>query len=124
MIDSGRDQRRRVSRAPEAVHQCADLQVAEMTIALHLLTRHDYPSSILASILARILARMLARILARALAGATFRALSANPEPSETGFVRRMQDVQSRGVRPHSYAVVRKAILEDPVCPGAETPLH
>src|SRR5262245_7369739 len=108
MIDSGGDQRRRVSRAPEAVHQCADLQVAEMTIVLHLLTRHEYPSNILAGILA----------------GATFRALSTHPEPSEVGFVRRMQDVQSRGVRPHSYAIVRKAIIEDPVRPGAESLLH
>src|SRR5262245_17671656 len=48
MINPGGDQRRRVRRAPEAVHQCADLQVAEMTISLHLLTRHEYPPGIMA----------------------------------------------------------------------------
>src|SRR5215813_6038339 len=66
MIDSGGDQRRRVRNSPEAVHQCADLQVAEIMIVLHLLTRHDYPSGVL------------------------FRALSTNPEPSEAGVVGRM----------------------------------
>src|SRR5262249_25269893 len=108
MIDSGGDQRRRVSRAPEAVHQCAHLQVAEMMIVFHLLIRHEYPPCILAGIPAL----------------ATFRALSTNPEPSEAGDVRRVQDVQSRGVGPHRYAIVRKAILEDPVRPVVEGLLH
>src|SRR6266508_5508381 len=120
IIDSGGDQRRRVSRAPEAVHQCAHLQIAEVMIVLHPLTRHEYPSGILAGILACILAGILAGILACAM----FRALSTNPEPSEAGFVGRMQDVQSRGVRPHRYAIVRKAILEDPVRPVVEGLLH
>src|SRR5262245_25977153 len=78
MIDSGGDQRRRVRNAPEAVHQRADLQVTEITIVLHLLTRHEHPSSILADILADILA------------GAMVRALSTHPEPSEAGFVGRI----------------------------------
>src|SRR6266511_2446407 len=104
IIDSGGDQRLRVRRAPEAVHQCAHLQIAEVMIVLHPLTRHEYPSGILAC--------------------AMFRALSTNPEPSEAGFVGRMQDVQSRGVRPHRYAIVRKAILEDPVRPVVEGLLH
>src|SRR5262249_43102916 len=104
MINPGGDQRRRVRRAPEAVHQCADFQVAEMTIVLHLLTRHEYPSGVLA--------------------GVTFRALSTNPEPSEAGYVGRIHDVQSRGVRPHRYSVVQEVIIEDPVRPGAESLLH
>src|SRR5499426_1838769 len=116
MMDSGGDQSRRVRRAPEAVHQCAHLQIAEVMIVFHLLTRHEYPPDILADILADILTDILT--------GATFRALSPNPEPSEAGFVGRMQNVQSRCVRPHRYAIVRKAILEDPVRPGAESLLH
>src|SRR5262249_40883858 len=77
MTDSGSDQRRRVRNAPEAVRQRADLQVAEITIVLHLLTRHDYPSDVL------------------------FRALSTHPESSVAGISRRINDVQSRGVRPY-----------------------
>src|SRR5215475_3078102 len=62
MIDSGGDQRRRVRRAPEAIHQCAHFQIAEVMIVLHPLNRHEYPSNIPADIPA----------------GVTFRALSTN----------------------------------------------
>src|SRR5262245_66236057 len=75
MIDPGGDQRRRVRNAPETVRQRDDLQVAEIRIVLHPITRHDYPSNIL------------------------IRALSTHPESSVAGIVRRINDVQSRGVR-------------------------
>src|SRR5262245_55037998 len=74
MMDSGGDQRRRVRNAPEAVRQSADLQVAEITIVLHLLTGHDYPSDVL--------------ILA----------LSTHPESSVAGLSRRINDIQSSRV--------------------------
>src|SRR5215475_13489050 len=97
MIDAGGDQRRRVRSAPETVHQCSDPQVAEVTIVLHLLTGHEYPSSILAGIL--------------------IRALSAHPESCEVGIIRRVKDIQSRSVRSRRHTIVRKAILKDPVPP-------
>src|SRR5215510_2487761 len=99
MMDSGGDQRRRVRNAPEAVRQRADLQVAEITIVFHLLTRHDYPSDVL------------------------FRALSTHPESSVAGISRRINDVQSRGVRPYRRRVFRKRVCEDAVSPVVESDL-
>src|SRR5262249_23498004 len=93
VIDSGGDQRRRVSRAPETVRQRADLQVAEIRIVLHLLTRHDYPSDIL------------------------FRALSTHPESSVAGIVRGINNVQSSRVRSYCRRVFRKRVCEDMVRP-------
>src|SRR5262245_27491414 len=93
MIDPGGDQRRRVRHAPETVRQRADLQVAEIMIVLHLLTRHDYPPDILS------------------------RPLSAHPESGVAGISRRINDVQSRGVRSYRRRVFRKRVCEDAVRP-------
>src|SRR5215510_15010896 len=93
MMDSGGDQRGRVRNAPEAVRQRADLQVAEITIVLHLLTRHDYPSDVLV------------------------RALSTHPESSVARISRRINNVQSRGVRPYRRRIFRKRVCEDAVRP-------
>src|SRR5215831_130651 len=93
MIDPGGDQRRRVRHAPETVRQRADLQVAEIMIVLHLLTRHEYPPDIL------------------------FSALSAYPESGVAGISGRINDVQSRGVRSYRRRVFRKRVCEDAVRP-------
>src|SRR5215510_1451735 len=93
VIDPSGDQRWRVSRSPKTINQCANLQVPEIRIILHLLTRYDNPPDIL------------------------FGALSAYPESRETGIVRGINDIQSRSVRPYCYPIVWKAIREDPVRP-------
>src|SRR5262249_39053005 len=84
-------------RAPETVRQRADLQIAEIRIVLHPLTRHDYPSDIL------------------------FRALSTHPESSVAGIVRGINDVQSSGVRSYRRRVFRYRVCEDTVRPVAKS---
>src|SRR4030095_4383731 len=78
---------------PEAVRQRADLQVAEITIVLHLLTGHDYPPDILS------------------------RTLSAHPESSEGRVVGGINGIESRGVGSYRHRILRKRVRKDTIRP-------